>query len=232
MPATIQAAKLLRISDGDTLKLLGGTSVRLLGLNTPELASKGRPAQPLAEDATEVLRGLLGEQLFLVDGDLSKDRYGRRLSHVFSSSGHSAEEVLLEKGLGFFIGSDPTTGMADCLRLAEERARHGKRGVWGERYWSPMGFDSPKIRAGFVVLEGRIDRVERSRKATWIETEGDVVLRVDDSERHRFSADWWQHLEGQRVLVKAWVVDRKGRQGKHKRWLVRLMYPDMLVRLN
>lgn len=232
MPATSQPAKLLRISDGDTLKLVGGTSVRLLGLNTPELARSGRAAQPLAQEASEALRSLLSEQLFLVDGDQPQDRYGRRLSHVFSSSGRSAEEVLLEKGLGFFVGSDPTTGMADCLRLAEQRARQAKRGVWSERYWAPMAFDSPQLRAGFVVLQGRIERVERSRKATWIETEGDVVLRVDDGERHRFPADWWQQIEGQRVLVKAWMVDRDGRQGKHKRWLVRLMYPDMLIPLN
>lgn len=232
LPANSDSARIKHIIDGDTLKLQGEVSVRLLGVNTPEVARHGKPAQPLAREATQALQELLGEQVLLIDGDQRQDRYGRRLSHVFSHSGQSAEAELIERGLGFFVGSDPSTGMAECLRRAEQRARAAKRGVWGEPYWAPLSFNSPALRPGFLILEGRITQVEKTSKAAWIETDGDVVLRVDHKDMKRFEARWWQQLEGRRVLVKGWMVDRNKLRGPHKRWLVRLMYPDMLVMLD
>jgi endonuclease YncB( thermonuclease family) len=232
LPVGSEAAQVKHIVDGDTLKLQNGVSVRMLGINTPETARRGVPAQPLALQATQALKDLLSENIYLVDGDQPQDHYGRRLSHVFSATGRSAEETLISQGLGFFIGSDDATGMATCLRAAEQQAREAKRGVWGDPYWTPKAFNSQDLRAGFVVLEGTISSIEKSSKAVWLETSGDVVLRVDRRDMSRFQQQWWQQLEGRRVMVKGWMVDRKGRQGPHKRWLVRLMYPDMLVLLD
>jgi endonuclease YncB( thermonuclease family) len=230
LPEKNQIAPLHHVTDGDTIKLVDGVSVRLLGLNTPELPRRGKQGQPLAEEASAALKTLLGERVLLVDGDTPQDRYGRRLSHVFSSEGRSAEEMLLRQGLGFFVGSDPGTGMADCLREAEREALQARRGVWSAPFWQPIAVNSPHLRAGFVVLKGRVARVEKTRQTMWIETDGDVVLKIDRKDLSRFPDTWWQQLEGQDWLIKGWMVDRQGNQGKHKRWLMRLMYPDMLVR--
>ena len=232
MPSNANASRLHGVTDGDTIKLTGGTTVRLLGINTPELGRGARKEQPLARESTKALQALLTDVIFLVDGDKPQDRYGRRLSHVFNESGRSAEEQLIAQGLGFFIGSDRQTGMADCLREAENQARKAKLGLWREPYWLPMDVASDALRAGFVVLKGRIDRVEHTRAAVWIETRGNVVLRVDRSELQRFPDSWWKSLSDREFIIKGWLVDRKGRQGPHKRWLMRLMYPDMMVALD
>ena len=232
LPEKHQLAPVHHVTDGDTIKLDGGVSVRLLGLNTPELPRRGKGGQPLAEEAHQALQALLGERVVLVDGDTPQDRYGRRLSHVFSSDGRSAEERLLRLGLGFFVGSDPSTGMADCLREAERDALQAKRGVWSAPFWRPadVDVDGTLLRPGFILLKGRIARVEKTQRAIWLEMNGDVVLKVDRKDLHRFPDHWWQQLENQEWLIKGWLVDRKGHQGRHKRWLMRLMYPDMLTK--
>ncbi|WP_376748670.1 thermonuclease family protein, partial [Stutzerimonas nitrititolerans] len=47
-PGPLQVQKVAQVIDGDTLRLVDGRSVRLIGLNTPELGRKGRRAEPFA----------------------------------------------------------------------------------------------------------------------------------------------------------------------------------------
>src|SRR3989338_6623699 len=47
----LSEVRVRQVVDGDTLKLADGRSVRLIGLNTPELGRKGRSAEPGAQAA-------------------------------------------------------------------------------------------------------------------------------------------------------------------------------------
>ena len=47
--------------DGDTLILDPGEAIRLVGINTPEMARDGRPAEPLALEARDTLVALLAD---------------------------------------------------------------------------------------------------------------------------------------------------------------------------
>ena len=46
-----------RVIDGDTLVLDMGEKIRLAGINSPELAKKNLPAEPLANEAKSALKG-------------------------------------------------------------------------------------------------------------------------------------------------------------------------------
>ncbi|MHB8822818.1 MAG: thermonuclease family protein, partial [Pseudomonadaceae bacterium] len=50
-PERLPQFAVAQVIDGDTLRLTDGRSVRLIGLNTPELGRKGRAAEPLADAA-------------------------------------------------------------------------------------------------------------------------------------------------------------------------------------
>ncbi|MFW5847270.1 MAG: thermonuclease family protein [Nanoarchaeota archaeon] len=81
-----------RVIDGDTIKI-NGTSVRLLGINTPE---KG---EEYSEKATEFLKQrTLNKTVFLEFGKEKKDFYGRKLAYIILNNENINLEIV-EKGL-------------------------------------------------------------------------------------------------------------------------------------
>ncbi len=66
------------VSDGDTLKLSTGETVRLIGINAPE---KGQPCYAEAEDMLSYL--VLNKEVMLEKDAEDKDQYGRLLRYVY-----------------------------------------------------------------------------------------------------------------------------------------------------
>lgn len=76
--ASIEAQKVTRVIDGDTIELENGQKVRLLGIDTPE---KGCPGYQEAKKNMQDL--VLAKRIVLVsDGKQSTDRYERLLRYV------------------------------------------------------------------------------------------------------------------------------------------------------
>ena len=74
-----------KVHDGDTVNLADGRKLRLIGINTPELARDDRPAESYAAEAREYLQQYAEQtRLWRVRWGLQQqDRYGRWLGHVF-----------------------------------------------------------------------------------------------------------------------------------------------------
>ena len=79
-PAGLSSVSVQRVVDGDTLRLSDGRSVRMIGLNTPELGKQGRSDEPFAVAARKRLEALVadsGGRVGLQPGQQAKDHYGR-----------------------------------------------------------------------------------------------------------------------------------------------------------
>ena len=229
-----------KVLDGDTVLLADGRKIRVIGVNTPELARENRPVEPLAQEATDALEGFLGRgsKLFLVVGESPKDRYGRTLGHLFTDNGQNVTKYLLEKGLGFQVAIPPNLQFADCYYDAQTRARKEQLGVWGNDYFEPVyATDSKRLRGGYLRIIGQVDRISDSKCCVWVMLKGDVVLRVsrkdlpglEESLLHRLSAR--PHGLTGWVEVKGWVQDRllwsgsmgeAVKRGTRKRWQLHL----------
>lgn len=208
--AEIERASLVRVQDGDSLKLADGRRVRLVGINAPELASQDGPDQPLAQAARVAAENFLadGNALRLVYGLKRKDHYGRTLAHVYDSRGNSLEAELLVRGLAFHIAVPPNLALAECLKKQEDRARRQKLGVWDESVWPPLSASELTLaHTGFQRLRGRIVEVSEAGDV-WLEMDGPVVLRVSREERQYFENSRWQNWQGRRLEVRGWLVDR------------------------
>lgn len=59
LPVKPQQVAVRQVLDGDTVRLSDGRSVRLIGINAPELGRKGRPSEPYAEAARQRLQALI-----------------------------------------------------------------------------------------------------------------------------------------------------------------------------
>jgi endonuclease YncB( thermonuclease family) len=230
-PGAVPWHKVQRAVDGDTLRLADGRSVRLIGLDTPELGRNGKPAEPFAKAAQQRLQALLAVsagQVQLVLGEQPKDRYGRTLAHAYDRQGHNLEAQLLAEGLGRFVAIAPNVALVDCHRAAERQARQARLGLWRQ---TPVLQAGQLVRGGFTLVQGQVQRVERNRGGLWLEMGDALVLQVapkhlQDSELVRL-----QGLAGRRVEARGWVVDRSRRgalRPGQARWLLPLTHASML----
>lgn len=122
-----------RIVDGDTIKLRNGERVRYIGVDTPELARDGRPAQPFALEAMECNRALLGNgTVKLVFDEERTDRYGRLLAYVYAGPDHTVmvNRELVRRGCARTLSIAPNTEHAREFRDLERAARAARRGLW------------------------------------------------------------------------------------------------------
>lgn len=230
-PKGLLPATVLRVVDGDTLHLKDGRRLRMIGLNAPELAGKGRPAEPFAEAARQRLRQLVaqsGGRVGLLPGRERQDRYGRVLAHVYGVTGINFEARLIAEGLAYRIAVLPNVALASCQKAAENHARRAGLGLWRR---SPVLKAQQIHRAGFALFEGRVSRVQRNRGGLWITLQGQVVLRIAPNVLRRFDRRLLSGLSGHRIEARGWVVDRSrqpGRQSAHPRWMLSVTDPSML----
>ncbi|MFP4143985.1 MAG: thermonuclease family protein [Phycisphaeraceae bacterium] len=132
--------EVVRVIDGDTLDVAAPdgddphTRIRLWGVDTPEKALFGDPAEPFADEATELTRRLtLGREVTLrLEEDRLRGHYGRLLAHVELPDGTLLGRRLVAAGLA---ESDERWKHShlEAFEQVEARVRKENRGIWAER---------------------------------------------------------------------------------------------------
>lgn len=231
LPEDLPSYGVERVVDGDTLRLSNGRSVRLVGLNTPELSHQGRPVEPYAIKARQRLEQLVranDDQVSLLVGVPAKDHYGRMLAHAYDRQGHNMEEQLLAEGLGYQVAFAPVTRLVNCQQAAERHARKSELGLWREPAWRKPG---QIVTGGFALIRGKVLRVERNRGGIWLEMGSSLVLQVKPKLFSQFNIESLQELAGRNIEARGWMVDRS-RRGQIKpgqaRWLLPITAEVML----
>jgi len=213
MPSGLREVQVERVVDGDTLRLTDGRSVRMIGLNTPEKARAGKPAEPFALDAMRNLERLVdatNQRIYLQTGTEASDRYGRVLAHVFSRDGRSLEDAQLAAGMGMSVAIAPNTARLGCQLEAENQARRASRGVWQQR--RPQDVRTLE-KGGFALLRGRVQSSERSRGGWRLVLENHLIVNIDGGRLDTADERYVQSLTGRTVEVRGWVTDRRRAAG-------------------
>lgn len=213
-PDAATAVKVSYVHDGDTLALADNRKVRLIGINTPETAHDGRPAQPLSIEARDRARRILfasGNQARALFGLQKIDHYGRSLAHVWTRDGDNLTATLLREGLGWALAIPPNTQLLDCYLEAENEARSASRGVWKHpELQSTDSSQLPLRSTGFQRVHGRIIRINQGGGATWINLEGRFAIRIPDEDLHWFDPAPDQTWIGRTLEVRGWIKQVKG----------------------
>lgn len=231
VPGKLANVEVRHVVDGDTLRLRDGRSVRLIGLNAPEMGRQGRSAEPFAEAARKRLAALVAAndgRVGLQVGREPTDRYGRTLAHLYGRDGLNLEAQLLAEGLGYRVAVAPNVALVACQMEAERSARQGRAGLWRK---DPVVDSSQLENGGFALIRGRVDRVERNRGGIWLEMPGSLVLRVAPRFQDAFDLRRLQALSGRSIEVRGWVIDRSRRGGvkpEEARWMLPLTHEAML----
>ena len=228
-PPNTERVQVRYVHDGDTLTLRDNRKIRLIGVNTPEVADRDRPAEKLALRARERLRQWLftqGNQARLLYGREKRDHYGRLLAHLWLPDGSNLTAKLLREGLGWAIVIPPNTRFLDCHLEAEQSARQASRGVWGLAEYAPAESRRLELRdSGFRLVRGRVVRVNHGAHATWINLEGRFAIRIPDDDLHWFRQRPGTRWLGKRVEVRGWLNPIKGelRVTVHHPAMIRLL---------
>jgi len=125
-----------RVIDGDTLEVRrddGVTGrVRLIGINSPELAHDGEPAQCGAEMARDLLRPLQDQRIRIVQANqATTDKYDRTLAYApHDGLDVGAQQIAAGAAREYTYGSSLYGQRSEYVRL-ENYARAQEKGLWG-----------------------------------------------------------------------------------------------------
>lgn len=131
-PTQLREVQVWRVIDGDTLELVDGTKVRLIGVDTPELAHSGHPTEPLAEEAAWFTKQFLatGPVRLELDPYERQDRFGRLLAYVWVGDRMLNEQLLLAGLARARLEFGYSEARKVRFAQAEAQARQAKRGIW------------------------------------------------------------------------------------------------------
>ncbi len=93
-------SKVTRVIDGDTFVLSDSTHVRMLGINTSEIAKFGKPTEPFADSAFHFIQKLIeGKQIKLTFGENTYDIFGRVLAYVWLTNITGKDSLFIQAEL-------------------------------------------------------------------------------------------------------------------------------------
>jgi micrococcal nuclease len=156
----------IKVIDGDTVKLANGRLLRYIGIDTPESRiKKGNTfvygPQPYADEATQTNRNLVEGKVVRIEFDVEKeDRYGRLLGYCFIKDTF-VNAQLLKEGLAVLYTYPPNVKYVDTLVSAQKLGRQNKQNLWAE-----SAFENNTQSAGpnaLITVEGEVIGVNKGK---------------------------------------------------------------------
>jgi micrococcal nuclease len=122
--------KVKRVIDGDTLLLINGERVRLIGVDTPETKHPQKPVEYFGREAYLFTKEMVDGKEARFEFDRQKrDRYGRLLAYVYLLDGTFLNAEIIKQGYGFAYTRFPFKYMEEFRRY-EREARENRKGLW------------------------------------------------------------------------------------------------------
>lgn len=127
-----------RVVDGDTIIVLRDGAeerVRLLGIDTPESVQPDSPVECFGPEASARTGELLSGRSVWLESDPTQDavdRFGRTLAYVWLDETTLVNRVLVAEGYAHEYTYGAPGVHEAALRAAEDDAREGGLGLWGQ----------------------------------------------------------------------------------------------------
>lgn len=203
------------VLDGDTFRLANGDTVRLIGINAPEVAKRDEPGEPGGLQAQRFLHEMLaGKRVRLLPEKDRRDKYGRSLAHAFLEDGTNLNTLLLREGHAYAIVVPPNVGRAAEYFHAEAEARQARRGIWArDRYAVQSAHNAEEYFNAFRRLRGTVQHVQHTSRSVRLSFKEGLEAVVGARDMEHFTAEDLApaRLAGRTVTVRGWVQRKQGR---------------------
>lgn len=182
-----------RVVDGDTLDVLGPRgefTLRIIGINTPELG------ECFSDEATDALARLVeGQELVLVTDRSDLDQFERSLRYVETVAGVDVGAELVAGGYAIARRYRPDVARADAYAALQRDAQRAQRGLWAPDACGTSDLEGVEISVDInadapgddsLNLNGAWVRFT-NRGVEAVDLDGWVVADESASHRYRFS---------------------------------------------
>ncbi|MFK7791576.1 MAG: thermonuclease family protein [Devosiaceae bacterium] len=232
------------VVDGDTVELVRGPDVRMVGTQAPKLPLGRAHVEewPLARQAKAELVQLVarhGRQAQLYFGGRKTDRHNRHLAHIVLADGSGSpvwlQGAMVLAGLARVYTFADNRSLIPDLLLRERVARAARRSMWGHDEYQLRDARDPADLLqrvnNFELVEGVVRNVAAQRALwylnfgeTWRE---DFTITIDRDHDDVFENSQvnLSSLEGVPVRVRGWVMDHGGP-------LIRVDHPEAIELLS
>jgi len=134
-----ETARVIRVIDGDTVEVRLNNekeTVRLIGIDSPEVLDERRPIQCFGKEASSKAREVLTGKIIVLEPDSTqgeRDKYGRLLRYVFLEDGTNFNKFMLSEGYAheYMFKSNSYKYQSEFIQ-AEEIAQGNKKGLWAD----------------------------------------------------------------------------------------------------
>jgi micrococcal nuclease len=199
------------VYDGDTVVLVDGRKIRLLGINTPEVQHLDKLADAGGDEAKEWLTDKLKNTKVRLEVGVEKtDKYGRTLAHLFTEKKEHINLQLVAAGLAVVNIYPPNLHYVDELVKAQNQAEQAKLGIWQRPEYAAMS-DASLTEAGhpgWTRLVGKVAGVRKTRKSTYLEFTDMFEARIENKWLDLFP-DVDSYV-GKTIEVRGWLSKSKG----------------------
>jgi endonuclease YncB( thermonuclease family) len=133
VPAGGDDTTVVRVIDGDTMEVTGGTHVRLIGVDTPETVAPGTPIQCFGPEATRYANEIVppGTPVRHIYDVARTDNFGRTLAYVYKlDDGLFVNRAVARNGFAQQSTVPPNVAHAEEFRIAVAEARDANLGLW------------------------------------------------------------------------------------------------------
>ncbi len=224
-----ETARIKYIHDGDTLHLKDGRKVRLIGINTPEVANSKKAAEPFAAEAKEALKALFksNKAISLVYGKEKHDRYERLLAHGFTRDGKNIQAALLTKGHARAITFPPNTQFSACYQQQERAARCNNAGLWKNSPPLPVNKLNDR-HIGFQLVTGRLININTSSKGVWLNLDNKLTIGVRPDNLPLFDVRTLNKMLDQEIVVRGWLNKGRKNTPTDHYYYIRIRHPSAI----
>jgi endonuclease YncB( thermonuclease family) len=208
--STVVVAKVI---DGDTVILNDKRHIRLIGINTPETAKKGRPGQPLANLAKQRLQALINAgNIVLTAGKQKRDHHGRMLAYLETDNAGKIDiqAQLLSEGLAWLVAIPPNISRLKVYSQSQAQAKKHQRGIWASSYFQPREASNlGKLDRGFLQVRGKIKNIGRSRKFIYLNFSQRFSVRISHPHWNKYFPKSPEIFNNKTVIVSGWISKQR-----------------------
>jgi endonuclease YncB( thermonuclease family) len=197
------------IYDGDTAVLEDGQKIRLLGINTPEIAHRGNEADAGGNEAKSWLIAKLKDGKVRLETDVEKtDSYGRTLGHLFTENNEHINVLLVAAGLAQASIWPPNLKYANDLVKAEQQAETAKLGIWQRPEYAAIPVEqlTEEGHQGWTRIVGKIKKINPAKKFVYLEFSDRFNARIEKDSLSLFPD--LNSYQGKTIEVRGWLNKR------------------------